>query len=109
MDNVADSIYDALNEFQERFYSRRPQLDPVLDHYAKLMLRLYDHYEPYVADAMIMSSCTFIDGSCLEIRALTKRVSTKADAKLWPYYVRTLSGQVPFFSGCDAISYFFSL
>lgn len=93
MDNVADDILEALTEFQSRFYARKPQLHPVLDCYANLMLRLYDHYEPYVADAMIMSSCTFIDGSVLEVRALSKKVSTKSDAKLWPYYVRSLSGK----------------
>jgi hypothetical protein len=92
MDNVADSILDALEELQRRFYARIPQLHPVLDCYASFMLRLYDHYEAYVADAMIMSSFTFIDGSCLEVRSLTKRVSTKSDAKLWPYYCRSLSG-----------------
>lgn len=92
MDNVADEIVEALTVFQGRFYARQPQLHPVLDRYASLMVRLYDHYEPYVADAMIMSSCTFIDGSCLEVRALNKKVSTKREAKLWPYYVRSLSG-----------------
>ena len=92
MDNVADDILEPLTEFQSRFYARQPQLHPVLDCYASYMLKLYDHYEPYVADAMIVSSCTFIDGSCLEVHALSKRVSTKRDAKLWPYYVRSLSG-----------------
>jgi hypothetical protein len=92
MDNVADDIFEALTAFQSRFYARQPQLHPVLECYANLMVRLYDHYEPYVADAMIMSSCTFIDGSCLEVRSLNKKVSTKREAKLWPYYVRSLSG-----------------
>jgi len=92
MDNVADSILDALSAFTQRFYAHQSQLHPVLDCYAKVMLRLYDHYEPYVADAMIMSSCTFIDGSCLEVRSLTKKVPTNKNAKLWPYYVRSLSG-----------------
>ena len=90
---VADDILDALTEFQHRFYAHERQLHPVLDCYAQYMLRLYDHYEPYVADAMIMSSCTFIDGSCLEIRALSKKSPTKREAKLWPYYVRSLSGK----------------
>ncbi|KAJ7091835.1 hypothetical protein C8R44DRAFT_647324 [Mycena epipterygia] len=98
MDNVADSILEALTAFQARFHARQPQLHPVLDCYAGFMLRLYDHYEPYVADAMIMSSCTFINGSCLEVRALTKRVAAKSDAKLWPYYVRSLSGISGFYS-----------
>ncbi|KAI0031073.1 isoprenoid synthase domain-containing protein [Vararia minispora EC-137] len=98
MDNVADDILDALAEFQHLFYAHLPQLHPVLDCYANYMLKLYDHYEAYVADAMIMSSCTFIDGSVLEVRALTKRVSTKPDAKLWPYYVRSLSGISGFYS-----------
>ncbi|KAJ7137162.1 hypothetical protein C8R44DRAFT_608381 [Mycena epipterygia] len=98
MDNVADSILEALTAFQARFHARQPQLHPVLDCYAGFMLRLYDHYEPYVADAMIMSSCTFINGSCLEVRALTKRVAAKSDAKLWPYYVWSLSGISGFYS-----------
>ncbi|KAJ7859603.1 hypothetical protein B0H14DRAFT_3446497 [Mycena olivaceomarginata] len=62
------------------------------------MLRLYDHFKPYVADTMIMVSCTFIDASCLEVHALTKRVATKSDAKLWPYYVRSLSGISGFYA-----------
>ncbi|KAJ7253780.1 hypothetical protein C8J57DRAFT_1237036 [Mycena rebaudengoi] len=48
------------------FYARQPQLHPVLDCLCKLHASSLRHYEPYVADAMIMSSCTFIDGSCLE-------------------------------------------
>ncbi|KAJ7346263.1 isoprenoid synthase domain-containing protein [Mycena albidolilacea] len=98
MDNVADGIIEALTAFQGRFHARQPQLHPALDCYASFMLRLYDHYEPYVANAMIMSSCTFIDGSCLEVRALTKRVAVNSDAKLWPYYVRSLSGISGFYS-----------
>ncbi|KAF8160349.1 hypothetical protein K438DRAFT_1985778 [Mycena galopus ATCC 62051] len=98
MDNVADDILEALTVFQSRFYARQPQIHPALDCYARFMLRLYDHYEPYVADAMILSSCTFINGSCLEVRALNKRVPTKCDAKLWPYYVRSLSGISGFYS-----------
>ncbi|KAJ6449859.1 hypothetical protein C8R45DRAFT_849405 [Mycena sanguinolenta] len=98
MDNVADSILEALTALQARFYAGQLHLHPVLDWYAAFMLRLYDHYEPYVADAMIMSSCTFINGSCLEVRALSKRVATKSEAKLWPYYVRSLSGISGFYS-----------
>ncbi|KAF9056789.1 hypothetical protein BDP27DRAFT_1242313 [Rhodocollybia butyracea] len=98
MDNVADDILEALAAFQSRFYARQPQLHPVLDCYASFMLLLYDHYESYVADAMIMSSCTFIDASCLEMRVLTKRVTTKSDAKLWPYYLRSLSGVSGFYA-----------
>lgn len=96
MDNVADDILEALEVFQGRFHARQSQLHPVLDCYANFMLRLYDHYEPYVADAMIMSSCTFIDGSCLELRALSKKAPMKREAKLWPYYVRSLSGKYEF-------------
>lgn len=92
MDSVADTIIEAMSEFQRRFYSRLPQLHPVLDRYANYMPKLYDHFEPYVASAMIMSSCSFIDGSCLELRALTKRLPIKKEAKLWPNYVRDISG-----------------
>lgn len=60
MDSVADVIIDAMSEFQRRFYTRLPQLNPVLDRYANYMPKLYDHFEPYVASAMIMSSCAFI-------------------------------------------------
>ncbi|KZV67270.1 terpenoid synthase [Peniophora sp. CONT] len=98
MDSVADVIIEAMSEFQRRFYTRLPQLNPVLDRYANYMPKLYDHFEPYVASAMIMSSCAFIDVSCLEIRALTKRVPTKKDAKLWPYYVRNLSGIAAYYA-----------
>lgn len=89
---MADSIIEALTDFQRRFHSHLPQLHPVLDRYANYMLKLYEHYETYVAGAMIMSSCAYMDVNCLEVRALTKRVPTKRDAKLWPYYVRNLSG-----------------
>ncbi|KAG6829532.1 hypothetical protein H0H92_004269 [Tricholoma furcatifolium] len=101
MDNVADDILVPLTEFQGRFHARKPQLHPVLDCYAKFMLRLYDHYEPYVADAMVMSSVTFIAGSCLEVRSLSKNMVGSPDALLWPYYVRNLSGISGFYAyGC---------
>ncbi|KAJ7639232.1 hypothetical protein FB45DRAFT_905031 [Roridomyces roridus] len=98
MDNVADDIIGPLESFTRLMYARQPQQHHVLDGFANTLLRLYDHYEPYVADAMVMSACTFIDGSCLEVRSLTKRVSTKVDAKLWPYYCRSLSGISGFYS-----------
>ncbi|KAJ6535120.1 hypothetical protein B0H19DRAFT_1080513 [Mycena capillaripes] len=82
---LMDDILEELTTFQARFYARQPQLHPVLNCLASIMLRL-DHYEPYVADAMIISCCTFIGGSCLEVRALTKRVAIKFEAKLWPSY-----------------------
>ncbi|KAG6895505.1 hypothetical protein C0992_000952 [Termitomyces sp. T32_za158] len=74
------------------FHARKPQLHPVLDCYAKFMLRLYDHYEPYVAAQMVMSSVTFMLGSCIEVRSLEKNMKHSTDAILWPYYVRSLSG-----------------
>ncbi|KAF8066773.1 isoprenoid synthase domain-containing protein [Lyophyllum atratum] len=98
MDNVADDILEPLTAFQGRFHARKPQLHPVLDCYAHFMLRLYDHYEPYVADAMVMSSVTFIAGSCLEVRSLSKGIPQSTDAKLWPYYVRNLSGISGFYA-----------
>lgn len=98
MDNVADDILEPLTAFQGRFHARKPQLHPVLDCYAHFMLRLYDHYEPYVADAMVMSSVTFIAGSCLEVRSLSKGVPQCMDAKLWPYFVRNLSGISGFYA-----------
>ncbi|KAG6909896.1 hypothetical protein DXG01_014710 [Tephrocybe rancida] len=101
MDNVADDILEPLTEFQGRFHARKPQLHPVLECYATFMLRLYDHYEPYVADAMVMSSVTFIAGSCLEVRSLSKNMTASTDALLWPYYVRNLSGISGFYAyGC---------
>ncbi|KAG6834603.1 hypothetical protein H0H93_008659, partial [Arthromyces matolae] len=98
MDNVADDILDALTEFQGRFHAGKPQLHPVLDCYATYMLRLYDHYEPFVADAMVMSSVTFMHGSCIEVRALAKNMGQSTDAVLWPYHVRALSGISGFYS-----------
>ncbi|KZV77247.1 terpenoid synthase [Peniophora sp. CONT] len=98
VDTGADTIIEALTDFQRRFHSRLPQLHPVLDRYANYMLKLYAHYESYVASAMIMSSCAFMDASYLELRALTKPGPTKSDAKLWPYYIRNLSGVPVFYS-----------
>ncbi|KAH0585730.1 hypothetical protein H2248_008941 [Termitomyces sp. 'cryptogamus'] len=98
MDNVADEIIDPLLEFQGRFHARKPQLHPVLDCYATFMLRLYDYYEPYVADQMVMSSMTFMLGSCIEIRSLSKNMKLSTDALLWPYYVRNLSGISGFYA-----------
>ncbi|GLB41045.1 hypothetical protein LshimejAT787_0902600 [Lyophyllum shimeji] len=98
MDNVADDILEPLTAFQGRFHARKPQLHPVLDCYAHFMLRLYDHYEPFVADAMVMSSVTFMAGSCLEVRSLSKGIPQSKDAKLWPYFVRNLSGISGFYA-----------
>ncbi|KAG5735145.1 Trichodiene synthase [Termitomyces sp. T112] len=98
MDNVADQIIEALLEFQGRFHARKPQLHPVLDCYATFMLRLYDFYESFVADQMVMSSMTFMLGNCIEIRSLSKNTKLSTDALLWPYYVRNLSGVSGFYA-----------
>ncbi|KZV77243.1 terpenoid synthase [Peniophora sp. CONT] len=99
IDEEANTIIEALEDFQRRFHFRLPQLHPVLHGYAGYMLKLYDHYEAYSANAMIMSICAFIDANCLELRAtLTERLPKKMDAKLWPDYVRNLSGIAAFYS-----------
>ncbi|KAG6890982.1 hypothetical protein C0992_011513 [Termitomyces sp. T32_za158] len=92
MDNIADEILQPLVQFQSRFHAHKPQLHPVLDCYATFLLRLYDHYEPYVADQMVVSCVTFMFGSCIEVRSLSKNMKQSTDAILWPYYVRSLSG-----------------
>ncbi|KAG6897593.1 hypothetical protein C0992_013270 [Termitomyces sp. T32_za158] len=98
MDNVADDILEPLTQFQGRFYAHKPQLHPVLDYYATFILRLYDHYEPFVANQMITSSVSFMLGSCIEVRSLNKTVKQSTDALLWPYYVRSLSGIAGFYA-----------
>ncbi|VDC01473.1 unnamed protein product [Peniophora sp. CBMAI 1063] len=98
IDNVADSLLDELSEFQRRFYSRLPQLHPILDRFAENLLKLYDHYEAHAANAMILSMCVFMDANCLEMRALSQHETAKRGAELWPYYLRSQSGIATFLS-----------
>jgi len=86
-------MLEPLTEFQHRFYAKQPQLHPSLDCFAKYILRLYEHYETCAANAMITSTCAFVNACVLEVRALTKRVPLKKTAKLWPYYIRNMSGE----------------
>ncbi|KAG6876109.1 hypothetical protein C0992_000946 [Termitomyces sp. T32_za158] len=91
MDNIADEILQPLTQFQHRLYACKPQLHPVLDCFATFMMRLYDHYESYVADQMVISCVSFMLGSSIEVRSLSKDMKQSTDAILWPYYVRSLS------------------
>lgn len=47
---------------------------------------------------MISSAIGFVAGTALEIRALDSRLPVNHDAKLWPYFMRNLSGAPTMYS-----------
>ncbi|THH13952.1 hypothetical protein EW146_g6325 [Bondarzewia mesenterica] len=90
VDNTVHANLTAYDKFTHRFLSREQQLDPVLEHFAAILSRLTDFYEPFAASMMGLSVCSFVSGSCIEARVNEMKISRAAVE--WPWALRTLTG-----------------
>lgn len=86
--------------FQERFQKGEPQPSALLQRFAENLQEMSIHFEPLVANFIVLSSLQFVAATLLERRSELHSLQHCKEAKRWPDYVRDRSG-VP-----EAFAYF---
>lgn len=76
--------------FQQNYALQRPQLDPVLDHFAGCLASMWNYYDPFTANAIVASALEFINGCYLE--SLTANMEVNPCADRYPYFLRSKTG-----------------
>lgn len=94
--------------FQQNYIMSRPQLDPVLDHFAECLGDMWTFYDAFTANAIITSSLEFVSGCLLEkcvrplsacrseltffFPSITKFMPIHPQADRYPYFLRSKTG-----------------
>ena len=52
--------------FEQRFLSGKPQLDPILDAFVGVLLRMWDFYDPLCANSIVVSTFEYVTSTCIE-------------------------------------------
>jgi Trichodiene synthase (TRI5) len=82
--------------FEERFLSGQPQLDPVLDALVEVLMRMWDFYDPFCANSIIVSSFEFFSSTCLEPDL--ERLPVVQGTERFSWYLRERTGVAVAFS-----------
>jgi hypothetical protein len=91
VDDVLLQDPSMLYEFQNNLINRRPQGHPLLDCLVDhLMPRMWDYYDPFVANAITVGIYEFIIGTAME--SVTKKMIHHPSAPGFPEYVRLKLG-----------------
>lgn len=92
IDDTNKAIASDLAGFQPRFYTGQPQPSPLLEHFARVLRGTYRHYDPVVANFIVLSALAFVNANALEPRReFQDLVPLKAGAG-WAYYFRDKEG-----------------
>lgn len=76
--------------FQQNYILSRPQLDPVLDHFAECLGEMWTFYDAFTANAIVTSSLEFVSGCLLENLTTDMPINPLADR--YPYFLRSKTG-----------------
>jgi hypothetical protein len=77
-------------EFQQRFLRGQPQLDPVLDAVADVLLRMWNQYQPICATSISLSVFQFMAYSCVEVEL--DRLPVIQNVRRFPWFMRERTG-----------------
>lgn len=86
--------------FQTRFYNGEPQPSALLARFAEVLQGMSTHFEPLVANFIVLSTLQFVNATLLERRGEFLSLEHCKEASGWPDYIRDRSG-VP-----EAYAYF---
>lgn len=86
--------------FQTRFYNGEPQPSALLARFAEVLQDMSKHFEPLVANFIVLSTLQFVNATLLERRGEFLGLQHCKEASGWPDYIRDRSG-VP-----EAYAYF---
>ncbi|KAF8480571.1 isoprenoid synthase domain-containing protein [Gautieria morchelliformis] len=93
VDDMAPKNPSSFIEFEQRFLSGRPQLDPVLDAFASVLLRMWDLYDPLCANSIIIAAFELINISCIEPEI--EKLPLVRGAEQFSWFVRQRDGLGP--------------
>ena len=66
VDDMAPKDTSTFNVFEQRFLSGQPQLNPVLDALVKVLMHMWDIFDPICANSIAAATFEFVTSSCLE-------------------------------------------
>lgn len=99
IDDTNKRIASDLAHFQARFYTGQPQPSLLLDHFAQTLRNTYRHYDPVVANTIVLSALAFVNSNALESRREFQELVPSQAAASWPYYFRDKEGLPDTYSG----------
>lgn len=91
IDDDEDGTQD-LAGFQIRFHKGEPQPSALLARFAELLQGMSAHFEPLVANFIVLSSLQFVNATLLERRGEFHGLQHCKEASGWPDYIRDRSG-----------------
>jgi hypothetical protein len=99
IDDTNKRIASDLAHFQARFYTGQPQPSLLLDHFAQTLRNTYQHYDPIIANNIVLSALAFVNSNALETRREFQELVPSQAAASWPYYFRNNEGLPDTYSG----------
>lgn len=91
IDDDEDGTRD-LASFQTRFHKGEPQPSALLARFAESLQGMSTHFEPLVANFIVLSSLQFVNATVLERRGEFLGLQHCKEASGWPDYVRDKNG-----------------
>ncbi|RYP93663.1 hypothetical protein DL770_000194 [Monosporascus sp. CRB-9-2] len=92
IDDVVNDIKDAVDHFQQRFFSGEPQPHPLLHAMGELLREAYDYWDPVLANILVTSALNFLTSTLLETREGFQKMTVTKAGTSFPYYYRDLTG-----------------
>ncbi|KAJ7744106.1 isoprenoid synthase domain-containing protein [Mycena metata] len=87
-----------LEDYQRRVLLGLPQEESPVQHLHEVLGGLYQHWDPFCANAMSCAALEFITATVLEVRTEVSEMTVRPTATRWPGYLRAKSGMAPGFS-----------
>jgi hypothetical protein len=90
VDDMASRQVDSFSSFQQCFLRNKPQLNPVLDAFAGLLLHMCDQYDTITANSILSATFEFVNSTCIEPDIET--LSLVQGAVRFPLFLRDRTG-----------------
>ncbi|RYP04127.1 hypothetical protein DL764_004674 [Monosporascus ibericus] len=92
IDDVTDDIQDAVDHFQQRFFSGEPQSHPLLHAMGEILRETYDYWDPVLANIIVTWSLNFVNSNLLETREGFQKMAVTKAGTSFPYFYRDMAG-----------------
>ncbi|KAF8480583.1 isoprenoid synthase domain-containing protein [Gautieria morchelliformis] len=93
VDDMAPKDPSSYSGFEQRFLSGQPQLNPVLDAFASVLLRMWDLYDPLCANSIIVAAFELVTICCMEPEI--EKLPVLRGAQRFSWFVRHGNGVGP--------------
>ncbi|KAG7096146.1 hypothetical protein E1B28_006819 [Marasmius oreades] len=98
IDDLSKRMPNAITEFQHRILLHKPQLDPALEQFPRILGNLYLHWDPICANSMVCAALEFISGTVMEDKKEIETMLPHPYAENWPKFLRSKTGIAPAYS-----------